>query len=456
MVKRGQRHMNYRYDAISPVDGRYYNETKEVRNYFSEPALIRARVHVEREYLRFLVRSGIAPDVDLPEFDVSVKRVKQIEKRVRHDVKAAELYLKEELEKRGKQRLKVFVHLGLTSEDVNSIAYALILKKFLQEILIPQYRKMIYCLVDIAEKEANSIMPARTHGMPAVPTTFGKEIAVFAVRFADRLAELSKLKPLAKCSGAAGTYASFRLLKDDDGDGDGDDDDYWVSKLRNFVESFGIDSIPYTTQIAPYDRLSDILHYVISINQIMLSLSRDLWMYQMLNYVRVRSHEAQVGSSTMPQKENPSELENAEGQCEISNSLLMTMAYRLEVNRLQRDLSDSTIRRMLGQALAHSLLASKRIVDSLERIEVRREVMKEDALKNKEIVAESAQIAIKIKKGEDGYETLFHAFRKEKKEEVEELLKRYGKDIEDYVGYAPDLAKSCRQEVEKRLLLNRD
>src|SRR5579875_1387288 len=201
MVKRGQRHMNYRYDAISPVDGRYYNETKEVRNYFSEPALIRARVHVEREYLRFLVRSGIAPDVDLPEFDVSVKRVKQ-------------------LEKRGKQRLKVFVHLGLTSEDVNSIAYALILKKFLQEILIPQYRKMIYCLVDIAEKEANSIMPARTHGMPAVPTTFGKEIAVFAVRFADRLAELSKLKPLAKCSGAAGTYASFRLLKDDDGDGD--------------------------------------------------------------------------------------------------------------------------------------------------------------------------------------------------------------------------------------------
>src|SRR5579875_1535295 len=168
MVKRGQRHMNYRYDAISPVDGRYYNETKEVRNYFSEPALIRARVHVEREYLRFLVRSGIAPDVDLPEFDVSVKRVKQIEKRVRHDVKAAELYLKEELEKRGKQRLKVFVHLGLTSEDVNSIAYALILKKFLQEILIPQYRKMIYCLIDIAEKEANSIMPARTHGMPAV------------------------------------------------------------------------------------------------------------------------------------------------------------------------------------------------------------------------------------------------------------------------------------------------
>ena len=438
--------MNYPDDAISPVDGRYYIETKEVRNYFSESALIRARVHVEKQYLLFLVRRGIAPNVALPEFDVVVERVKQIERRIKHDVKAVELYLKEELEKRGKQELKLFVHLGLTSEDVNSIAYAIILKKFLKEILIPQYRRMIYCLVDIAEREASSIMPARTHGMPAVPTSFGKEIAVFAVRLADRLAELSKLKPVAKCSGAAGTYASFRLLKEDD----------WVSMLRDFVESFGVDSLAYSTQIAPYDRLADILHYVISINQIMTSLARDLWMYQMLNYVRVRSYKGQVGSSTMPQKENPSELENAEGQCEISNSLLMLIAYRLEVNRLQRDLSDSTIRRMLGQALAHSLLASRRIADSLERLEVRKEVMKEDALKNKEIMAESAQIAIKMKKMHDGYETLFRAFREEKKEEVEKILKRYGKGIEDYVGYAPDLAKNCRQEVEKRLLLNRD
>jgi len=436
--------LSYPDDAISPVDGRYYKETKEARNYFSESALIRARVHVEKEYLLFLIRRGIAPDTDLPEFDTSVERVKKIEKKVGHDVKAVELYIKEELEKHGKEELKLFVHLGLTSEDVNSIAYALIIKRFLKEILIPQYRKMIYYLVDIAEREARSVMPARTHGMPAVPTTFGKEIAVFAVRLADRLAELSELKPAAKCSGAAGTYASFKLLKDDD----------WVSLLRDFVESFGLDSLAYTTQIAPYDRLSDILHYVISINQIMLSLARDLWMYQMLNYVKVRSYKSQIGSSTMPQKENPSELENAEGQCEISNSLLMLIAYRLEVNRLQRDLSDSTIRRMLGQALAHSLLASRRISGSLGRLEVKREVMREDALKNKEIIAESAQITIKMKKMQDGYETLFHAFREERKEEVEKLLERYGKGIEDYVGYAPDLARNCRKEVEKRLLLN--
>jgi adenylosuccinate lyase len=436
--------LSYPDDAISPVDGRYYKETKEARNYFSESALIRARVHVEKEYLLFLIRRGIAPDTDLPEFDTSVERVKKIEKKVGHDVKAVELYIKEELEKHGKEELKLFVHLGLTSEDVNSIAYALIIKRFLKEILIPQYRKMIYCLVDIAEREARSLMPARTHGMPAVPTTFGKEIAVFAVRLADRLAELSELKPAAKCSGAAGTYASFKLLKDDD----------WVSLLRDFVESFGLDSLAYTTQIAPYDRLSDILHYIISINQIMLSLARDLWMYQMLNYVKVRSYKSQIGSSTMPQKENPSELENAEGQCEISNSLLMLIAYRLEVNRLQRDLSDSTIRRMLGQALAHSLLASRRISGSLGRLEVKREVMREDALKNKEIIAESAQITIKMKKMQDGYETLFHAFREERKEEVEKLLERYGKGIEDYVGYAPDLARNCRKEVEKRLLLN--
>jgi len=436
--------LSYPDDAISPVDGRYYKETKEARNYFSESALIRARVQVEKEYLLFLIRRGIAPDTDLPEFDTSVERVKKIEKKVGHDVKAVELYIKEELEKHGKEELKLFVHLGLTSEDVNSIAYALIIKRFLKEILIPQYRKMIYYLVDIAEREARSVMPARTHGMPAVPTTFGKEIAVFAVRLADRLAELSELKPAAKCSGAAGTYASFKLLKDDD----------WVSLLRDFVESFGLDSLAYTTQIAPYDRLSDILHYVISINQIMLSLARDLWMYQMLNYVKVRSYKSQIGSSTMPQKENPSELENAEGQCEISNSLLMLIAYRLEVNRLQRDLSDSTIRRMLGQALAHSLLASRRISGSLGRLEVKREVMREDALKNKEIIAESAQITIKMKKMQDGYETLFHAFREERKEEVEKLLERYGKGIEDYVGYAPDLARNCRKEVEKRLLLN--
>ncbi|MEM3804232.1 MAG: lyase family protein [Conexivisphaerales archaeon] len=262
--------MSY-HEAISPLDDRYFEEAKEVSRYLSESALIRARVRVEIEYIKLLMSIGIAPKVKLPKFEISVEKVKEIEKKVRHDVKAVELYLREELLKAGVKGLMPFVHLGLTSEDVNSIAYGIMIKSFIDDILLPEYKKVDFALADLAYREAGSIMPARTHGKLAVPTTFGKEMSVFAMRIAERIGKLSKIRPLAKCSGAVGTYASFRLMKDAD----------WMPLLRNFVRHFGLDFAPYTTQIAPYERLSDIMHYIININQVLISLARDLWTDQM-------------------------------------------------------------------------------------------------------------------------------------------------------------------------------
>ncbi|MEM0118074.1 MAG: lyase family protein [Conexivisphaerales archaeon] len=432
--------MSY-HEAISPLDDRYFEEAKEVSRYLSESALIRARVRVEIEYIKLLMSIGIAPKAKLPKFEISVEKVKEIEKKVRHDVKAVELYLREELLKAGVKRLMAFVHLGLTSEDVNSIAYGIMIKSFVDDILLPEYKKVDFALADLAYREAGSIMPARTHGKLAVPTTFGKEMSVFAMRIAERIGKLSKIRPLAKCSGAVGTYASFRLMKDAD----------WMPLLRNFVRHFGLDFAPYTTQIAPYERLSDIMHYIININQVLISLTRDLWTYQMLGYVRIRSSPSEIGSSTMPQKENPADLENAEAQCEISTTMLSFLAYRLEVNRLQRDLSDSALRRTIGEAMAHSLIACKRIFSTLERVEVLRNRMKEEVEEHGELMAESVQVSLRLKGDEEGYEKVFHAFRIDDRKEIERLLKNHASRPEDYLGYSKELASGCRREVEKIL-----
>ena len=297
---------------------------------------------------------------------------------------------------------------------------------------LPAYSSLAVRLARLARKEASTVMMARTHGRPAVPTTFGKEISVFAVRLAERVGALGRLVPMAKFSGAVGTYASFALLGERD----------WARELAKFVKGFGVDPAPYSTQVVPGERLSDILHHAVNLNQLMVSLSRDLWAYQTLDYVHF-VRPGKVSSSTMPQKANPVDLENAEGQAEISSSLLNLLAYRLQLTRMQRDLSDSVIRRMTGQGLAHSLVAARRLCTSLDAMVVDRAAMKKDLDRHPEVYAEREQILLRLGGDARGYEKV-----KEALDAGRVTPKRRGSR---YLGSAVKLARSSPSVVERLL-----
>ncbi len=421
------------FDSISPIDGRYRSEADALAAYFSDRALTRERIAVELSYLRFLVKLGVAPRGRVPPIEPNMVEVKRLEDELGHDVKAVEVFLRESLKRKGAARLSPSVHLGLTSEDTNSLAYALLLKSCMEKVLVPAYSSLAIELAKIARSEAATAMVARTHGRPAVPTTFGKEMAVFAVRIAERVAALRKLRPMAKFTGAVGTYASFSLLGARD----------WPLELSHFVAGLGVESATYSTQVVPGERLSDILHHVININQLVLSLCRDLWLYQTLDLVHFL-RPGKVSSSTMPQKVNPVDLENAEGQVEVSNSLLVLLAYRLQVTRLQRDLSDSVVRRMLGQALAHALVATSRARSSLSSMRVERSAMARDLKAHPEVYAEREQVSLRLKGDEQGYEKIKAAIERGKFSPDE-------KTRDSYLGLAPVLARRCPSVVRSLL-----
>ena len=421
------------FDAISPIDGRYRREAEPLSGYFSERALVKHRVRVELAYLGLLVKLGVAPRVGVPKsIDFSMEDFREKEDRVGHDVKAVELLIRERLNKTGKGALSPYVHLGLTSEDTNSLAFAVLLRSAVKDVLLPAYSKLAVQTATLAATEARTPMLARTHGRPAVPTTFGKEMAVFAVRLAERVSVLSKARPVAKFSGAVGTYASFSELAHED----------WPRVLSRFVRGFDVGFAAYSTQVAPGEGLSDLLHAAVNINQLVLSLSRDLWLYQTLDYVRFQ-RPGKVSSSTMPQKVNPVDVENAEGQAEVSNSILVMLSYRLEVTRLQRDLSDSVLRRMVGQGLAHSFLAASRLGASLSSMKVDRARMKEDLGSHPEVMAEREQVRRRLAGDEEGYEKV--------KASLEKGRFAASADPEEYLGFAPDLAEKC-PEVVRRIL----
>jgi adenylosuccinate lyase len=420
------------YDALSPIDGRYAAEAAPLARYFSDRALMEARVEVELAYLSLLVRLGVAPRGRVPKISADMPALDRLERRVGHDVKAVEVFIRDSLRRRGSQVLAPFVHLGLTSEDTNSLSYAILLKSAMQEVMVPAYSSLASALAGVAAREASSPMVARTHGRPAVPTTFGKEMAVFAYRLAERVSFLRRLTPMAKFSGAVGTYASFGVLADRD----------WPAELSRFVEGFGVDPAPVSTQVVPGERLSDILHGVININQLVSSLCRDLWLYQTLDYVHF-SRRGKVSSSTMPQKENPVDLENAEGQADVSNSILVVMAYRLQQTRMQRDLSDSVVRRMLGQALAHSLVACRRVDRSLSSMRVERSAMLDDLRRHPEVLAEREQVARRLAGDPRGYEKVRASVAKGEFSP--------GSDPASYLGRSEDLARWCAREVRRLL-----
>lgn len=420
------------YDSISPIDGRYRSEAEPLAGYFTDRALMGARVRVELAYLGLLVKLGVAPKGRVPKVPADMVAIEGLEKKLGHDVKAVEVYIRDAVLRSGSPALAPFVHLGLTSEDTNSLAYATLLKGAVREVMVPAYSSLAEEVARLASREASTAMAARTHGRPAVPTTFGKEMAVFAVRIAERASRLKALTPMAKFSGAVGTYASFGALGDQD----------WPEVLSAFVRSFGVEPASYSTQVVPGERLSDILHLVINLNQLVSSLARDLWLYQALGFLHF-VRPGKVSSSTMPQKENPVDIENAEGQAEVSTSLLMPLAYRLQQTRMQRDLSDSVLRRMIGQALAHSLVACNRVLGSLPSVRVERGAMLADLRAHPEVLAERAQILRRLQGDPQGYENVRASIGK-------------GGFVADadplgYLGASEKLAKGCPTAVRNAL-----
>lgn len=390
--------------AISPLDGRYYERTAPLGDYFSEYALMGARVWVELQFLLALDTTGIFPPLNKRErnkIEKITKRfspddyesIKKLEAELNHDVKACELYLKDLLDLRHPNR----IHFGLTSEDVNNIAYTLLLKKYRDEEQLPRLREFLNFLTEKIGSWRSIPIPARTHGQMASPTTAGKELAVYAERLLRRYKELKNLKFRAKCNGATGNYSAFSAAAPDTD---------WQKFAKNFIESLDLEMNPATTQIEDHDSWADYFYITRMINGILLDLDRDMWMYLMLGYFRQKTQSGEVGSSTMPHKVNPINFENSEGNLGIANALLDHFIAKLPNSRLQRDLSDSTVERNFGVALGHSHLGLAETLRGLTKIDVNREYCEQELNSCPELLAEPIQTILRREGFEKPYEML--------------------------------------------------
>lgn len=384
--------------AISPIDGRYADKTTILRHIFSEYGLIKHRVQVEICWLQALATHPAIPEVTpltaqaalflrelLEQFTLcDAQRIKEIERTTNHDVKAVEYWLKERIA--GNVELEAvseFIHFACTSEDINNLAYALMLRQARSEILLPQWEALITALVQMAHQYADQPMLARTHGQPASPTTLGKEMANVVERLKRQRTQLLAVSLLGKMNGAVGNYnAHLAAYPDID----------WEELASRFVtHDLGLTWNPYTIQIEPHDYMAEFFHVVIRFNTILLDFCRDIWSYISIGYFQQKTIAGEVGSSTMPHKVNPIDFENAEGNLGIANALLEHLAGKLPLSRWQRDLTDSTVLRSLGVGLAHALVSYQSALKGIGKLQVNHATLDADLDANWEVLAEPIQ-----------------------------------------------------------------
>ena len=399
--------------AISPIDGRYGGKTAELRPIFSEYGLIRHRVLVEVRWLQALAGHPDIPEVPplsarathvldglAEKFDpADAQRVKNIERTTNHDVKAVEYWLKEKIAgNRELESVGEFIHFACTSEDINNLAYALMLREARTQVLLPQLDGLIDAISRLAHRHADQPMLARTHGQPASPTTLGKEMANVACRLQRQRAQLVAVPLLGKINGAVGNYnAHLAAYPEVD----------WEDFARRFVaEDLGLEWNPYTTQIEPHDYMAEFFHAAMRANTVLLDFCRDVWSYIAIGYFRQKTVAGEVGSSTMPHKVNPIDFENAEGNLGVANALLDHLAAKLPVSRWQRDLTDSTVLRTLGVGLAHSLVAYQSCLKGIGKLEVDAATLNADLDANWEVLAEPIQTVMRRYGIERPYEQL--------------------------------------------------
>ena len=398
--------------AINPIDGRYQDQTAELRGICSEFGLMRRRLRVELAWFKALSQ---CEDVgELQPFSVETQQtldrietsfshddaesVKSIEKKINHDVKAIEYFLKSKIERIDELRpFAEFVHYSCTSEDINNLAYALMLKDTAQKVLIPKMEDIVSLLSVSASAYAEKAMISRTHGQPASPTTMGKELANYIARLSRQLDSIKKIEYLGKFNGAVGNYnaLSFAYPEAD-----------WIRISEKFVLGLGLSWNEYTTQIEPHDYLAEFFDNLSRFNNVLLDLSKNLWSYISIGYFSQKIKEGEVGSSTMPHKVNPIDFENAEGNLGLSNAISFYLSNKLPNSRFQRDLSDSTVLRNIGLPLAYSLIAYNSLIKGLPKLALNENALKNDLKNTWEVLAEPIQTAMRKYGVSEPYEKL--------------------------------------------------
>ena len=398
--------------ALSPLDGRYSSKVEPLRQYFSELALIRYRMMIEIEWLQALAAEPVL--LEVPEFSAATVKeldaivtgfsepdgaaVKTIEARTNHDVKAIEYFLKERLAGNAEvAKVAEFIHFACTSEDVNNLCHALMLKAARDDVMLPALDRIIWRLTAMAHELADAAMLAHTHGQPASPTTLGKEMANVVARLKRARQRIAGIKLLGKINGAVGNYNAHMVAYPEID---------WEKFARSFVENLGLEFNPYTIQIEPHDAIAEIFDAYARANTIMLDLDRDIWGYISLGYFTQKTKAGEVGSSTMPHKVNPIDFENSEGNFGIANALLRHMSEKLPVSRWQRDLTDSTVLRNMGTALGYTLLAYDSLLKGLGKLEANYTMLSSDLDANWDVLAEPVQTVLRRYGVSGAYELL--------------------------------------------------
>lgn len=398
--------------AISPIDGRYASKCADLRPIFSEYGLIRHRVLVEVRWIQMLANNPGIPEV--PAFSAhankllddivdkfheeDAQRVKNIERTTNHDVKAVEYFLKEKIA--GNDELEAvseFIHFACTSEDINNLSYALMLREARTQALLPQMDEVIDAIRKQAHQHATQPMLSRTHGQTASPTTVGKEFANVVARLERQRAQLVTVPMLGKINGAVGNYnAHLSAYPDLD----------WANIAEKFVTSLGLDFNPYTIQIEPHDYIAEVFDAVARFNTILLDFDRDVWGYISLGYFKQKTIAGEVGSSTMPHKVNPIDFENSEGNLGLANAIFNHLSAKLPISRWQRDLTDSTVLRNLGVGVGHSVIAYQSTLKGISKLEVNPQRLNEDLDNCWEVLAEPVQTVMRRYGIEKPYEKL--------------------------------------------------
>lgn len=397
--------------ALSPLDGRYASKCDALRPFLSEFGLIHARVTVEVRWLQalanrpeitevpaFNAETNAALDAIVADFSESdANRIKDIERTTNHDVKAVEYFLKEKIE--GIEELKnagEFIHFACTSEDINNLSHALMLKSG-RDVLVASMQQIIDSIVALSEKHADQPMLSRTHGQTASPTTLGKEMANVAYRLARQIKQFKQVELLGKINGAVGNYNAHLSAYPDIN---------WPAHSQAFVESLGLSFNPYTTQIEPHDYMAELFDALRRFNTILIDFNRDVWGYISLGFFKQKLKDGEVGSSTMPHKVNPIDFENSEGNLGLANAVLAHLGEKLPISRWQRDLTDSTVLRNMGVGFAQSLIAFEACSKGIGKLELNAARIDEDLNNAQEVLAEPIQTVMRRYNVEKPYEKL--------------------------------------------------
>lgn len=396
-------------EDISPIDGRYREATDEVRNVFSEFYLIKNRVFVEIEWLKklFSIKEMNIEynfedlkvlDSIVQEFDVTeAEKVKKIEQVTKHDVKAVEYYLDEKFTELGIEKYNQFVHFGCTSEDINNLAYGVMVKSLIDDVYVPNCEKLVGVLKEKAKENKAVSMLSHTHGQSATPTTVGKEFAIFSYRLNMVLNRLRSVKISGKCNGAVGNFNAHMIAYPEID---------WIKVSKEFVESFGLECNLLTTQIESHDNICMLFSDMKLFNNIVLDFDSDMWMYISRNYFLQENVKGEVGSSVMPHKINPINFENSMANMKMANSMINGFVDNLQISRMQRDLSDSSVLRNIGCVFAYVIIAIKQTIIGINKLKVNRELLIDELQRTPEVLAEAIQTVLRKNGYENAYEIL--------------------------------------------------